>query len=453
MHTCKCRHIDAIHVTKDVEVGWNRCGKQALVNKENNRSTNKDMFIRKNTACTLDQTCISTGPSKHIYYLKIAKSASSTMQSIILKYGVRNQLASALFILRHPFPHPDMIHFLRKPTPDTQGFNLITQHSVFNENQIRLILKGDVKLLSVVRHPFDMLKSAFAFYNLVKHFNLTGAPNPLLTFLDAPEKYDIEIGESNKYHGMKIFMVSHTKNFMAVHFGYQSHHIPNHNQEIKEFVEYIGDKFDFVGLTEHLSETLVYMKHTLCWDLKDVLFLKLRKTPDRKTLKNIEEASDDRMLVQKHRAWAPVDYEFYDYFSNKFHSAIARLGKNFQKEVEHYNNVSNTVMSFCSDWCSKFQTWYKKKTFEEHLEKMRSSYITIDTSHWNSPFTVSAEECLFLMVNPDIITHVIDKRNRQFCLDPECENLLMTFVPWRELYSKTSTFKKDKFLTCIGSYQ
>ena len=83
---------------------------------------------------------------------------------------------------------------------------------------------------------------------------------------------------------------------------------------------------------------------------------------------------------------------------------------------------------------------------------MRRNYTTIGESLWNSPFNVTVEECLFLMVNPDIITNLIVRENHQFCSQPACDSMFSGFIPWKELYRNTTTYRKDIFLICIGNF-
>ena len=47
------------------------------------------------------------------------------------------------------------------------------------------------------------------------------------------------------------------------------------NSELRERIMFYESEFDLVLLAERFDESLVVMKELLCWDLKDIMYLKV----------------------------------------------------------------------------------------------------------------------------------------------------------------------------------
>ena len=47
--------------------------------------------------------------------------------------------------------------------------------------------------------------------------------------------------------------------------------------ELRKRIMYYESEFDLVLLVERFDESLVVMKDLLCWDIEDIMYLKVRK--------------------------------------------------------------------------------------------------------------------------------------------------------------------------------
>ena len=137
---------------------------------------------------------------KHIYYLKVHKTGSTTFTNMLFRYGLANNLTFAVFEPRHPYPAMDMTKYLlphpaekRHSLPhsvdikDNTGFphkyDILNSHSIFNESVIGRFMPNDTVFIATVRHPFNQLQSAFYYYNLSYHLSLPNSDNPVRFFL------------------------------------------------------------------------------------------------------------------------------------------------------------------------------------------------------------------------------------------------------------------------------
>jgi hypothetical protein len=233
------------------------------------------------------------------------------MQGIFARYATWKNLSTVIFghnpqIFPHTFPHPILSKFVKRDLRDVTHYNMITAHTVFSENQIRQLLPKNTKFVTILREPFSLLQSAFKFFNLCKRFNMSVCT--LSEFLTSPETYD----KRSNISYVKRYAASATKNFMARHLGFDDFSPPGLN--ITDWIEYIDERFHFIGLVEYLPESLVYMRRVLNWSTKDILSLPVRShTSNEKSAisaKYLQLVNQTIVpeLKKKYRSWSPVDH-------------------------------------------------------------------------------------------------------------------------------------------------
>ena len=381
-------------------------------------------------------------PAKYIYYLKIHKCASSTMEAMFNRYAIRNNLTTVVFKNTHTYPDPDMLYYLN-PSRDSQNYNILASHTIFAESQIKQILPKETKYVTIVRKPMEHLHSVFHYYNLCEKFELEPCDTALSTFLHNPAKYDERAqkteccyGESNKRHYR-----SYTKNFMASHFGFRDH-LNLANAQIADWIQYIDDRFHFIGLVDRLPESLIYLRRLLCFNIKDILFLPMRQSRPR----GLDFHYYEDNLNIKYGNWSNVDYLLYSYFATKFENLIDDTDKEFKEEVQEYNALSKSVIRFCNKLCSYIQFWYATKTLSQQIGKLRAIVKTFKSITFGS-FTLSGEECLFMMLNPDKLRLASIMKHSQRCEKGGCVEYVMNYLPISMIYEHVKG--TPTFLYCI----
>ena len=338
----------------------------------------------------------------------------------------------------HTFPHPALSPFIYTKFKDVNQYNMLTSHIIFSENQIRQLLPKDAKFVTVLREPFNLLQSVFKYYGLCSNFNLSVCS--LSDFLADPKKYDKKALKTY----VKNYGASYTRNFMAQHLGFDDFSPSDFN--MSHWIDYIDERFDFIRLTELLPESLIYIRRLLHWDMKNVIHLTLRNESNRgimykktSTAMNVSKTDD---LASKYRQWSPVDHLLYDHFLKKFQQRIKPLGDDFKHEVNIFRRIQSNVSDFCSKWCPQLADWAKYKVLGKQLEILRNTTIKIASTKWNSEFTVSLEDCLLMMLDPDAIRNVVIQWKTQICSGPECRTFLAFNLP----------FKSLQYLACVGRW-
>ena len=383
-----------------------------------------------------------TAPAQHIYYLKIHKCASTTMEALFYRYAIRNNLTIVFFTQKHTYPDPDMLYYL-PPSTNPQHYNILASHTVFEEGQIKQILPAETKYVTMVRKPLKHLESVFKYYNLCERLELEPCDEAARTFLQNPAKYDKRacvteccLGSSDTRYYRSI-----TKNFIASHFGLRDQ-ITLPDTQILDWVRYIEKRFHFVGLVESLAESLVYLRRLLCFSVKDILLLPLRKSKQMEL--GFHHVDND--LETKYRNWSNVDYLLHRNFAAKFENLIGHMDNDFKEEVLEYNAISTTVTRFCNNFCSDIIIWYANRTLGQHLARLRAMVKSFKSARFGT-FTLSGEECLFMMLNPDGFRFHAVRRGSQRSEQGVSEDYIMKYLPIDVMYGDIK--ERPPLLHCV----
>ena len=282
-------------------------------------------------------------PQRHVYYLKIPKTGSSTFT------GMLNRL-----ILRH-----NLTAYDKSSITTTNIFSKFDAHAIhgkFNHEIAQKVMKADTIYVATMRHPFLHYRSKFLF-----HFR----EEKLLTLQTKMERAIIKSSfdkSKNKYvfSGLKMF-----ENPTLQYFGFNYNEALLNNSYFKECMDNITDLFNII-ITEHFDESVLLLNEKLCWDIKDVLFL---------THKNASYSGKEKMpadygiLYERHQNISHLDYVLYDHFLKRHKQKVLNAGKEFQEKLALYREMKDSANAFCF------------RIFEElmHSQNKSTSYHVVMT--------------------------------------------------------------------------
>ena len=99
-------------------------------------------------------------------------------------------------------------------------------------------------------------------------------------------------------------------NGLMYEFGMDENDIRNESK-IKEKIQEIDETFDLILIKEYFNESLVLLKHKLCWSYEDLATFKL----------NVHEETSKTVISkearEKLRAWLDPSYKLYEHFKVK----------------------------------------------------------------------------------------------------------------------------------------
>ena len=137
------------------------------------------------------------------------------------------------------------------------------EHVDYRNPVLHMSLLNEPFYITSLRHPLSRLKSQLN-YKYVNSMHKNSREDLLEMFLMKPM--------SSRSSFLKQFQEK------GVHFISVPKDLINDSLKTSRFVKnYLGNMFKFVLITEYLDESLVLMKRKLCWNLKDIIYFRLKK--------------------------------------------------------------------------------------------------------------------------------------------------------------------------------
>ncbi|XP_053385836.1 galactosylceramide sulfotransferase-like [Mercenaria mercenaria] len=296
---------------------------------------------------------------RHIGFLKVHKAASSTMQNIFFRFGLKRNLTYVF--TKHPnyFSRSAEMHLPLVKPRYRKGYDILCNHGVFNYDIYSSLLPKDTVYLAIVRDPLAVFISAVNYYSQELDYIAQITGNRLQELIQRPEVYDREF-------------FSYTKNVMARDFGFPESN--NRNRTIAKLKD-LGQIFKLVLLVEYFEESLILMKRYLRWKLKEILFLSLNVYKNGQTSKDLT-LNDTKKFKKRNQ----LDYTVYNFFYKKFWDQYNSETDDINLEVKHFKSVLFDLNIFCNN-----------KAHEND-----GSLMTVEESKWTEQFTVIVEDCKYM---------------------------------------------------------
>ena len=284
------------------------------------QGTNSHRLLRVGGGCIKRQ---------NVFFLKIKKTGSTTVQQLLLRFGLVRDLSFMLFVNKWPYPSSTFTHLLLPEPSQSTGFdgryNILCEHTVYSEPEVKKLMPNDTFYLANLRHPFTHIKSYINYRNMFTKLNISSTKHFLSELLLDPVRHD---------------KANSTRNVMATFFG-----LPRAVSDPAAgdaLIRLIDEKFDLVLIMERIDESLVLMKRRLCWTTKDILYLPLRVKEYEGKANGNEEDHDQ--LIARHQEWSSIDYAIYDHFARKLQ--VRRMKHSL---LEHI--VVNKLLTYLSSSC------------------------------------------------------------------------------------------------------
>ncbi|XP_050711823.1 galactose-3-O-sulfotransferase 2-like [Eriocheir sinensis] len=245
-------------------------------------------------------------PRTNIAFLKSHKCASSAIQNILFRYGLKHNLYFALPDRGNYFGggrqnfKAEMVRLsvLNKMEP-----NIFAIHTKWDHDEVRKVMPEDTVYFTIVREPSALFQSLFVYSDFEKKKGMT-------------------IDEFVREVAVDAERVSHYigYNQMTWDFGMPKKNL-NNITAVREMVARAEDQFGLVVVAERMEESLVLLAKYLCWELSDMVVLRLNSLRDE--LKQPLSPATRQLLQQK---LAP-DYLVYRHFVERFERQVEAFGR------------------------------------------------------------------------------------------------------------------------------
>ncbi|XP_059678814.1 galactose-3-O-sulfotransferase 2 [Gavia stellata] len=259
-------------------------------------------------------------PKTDIVFLKVHKSASSTVMNVLFRFGETHNLTFAFPMgggNQLSYPHHFLARFVQGFSPRSpQRFNILCHHMRFLQPEVQKVVSRSAVYFSILRNPVQLMESSFAYYKGTSAFSRARS---LEEFLSQPYHYYNPADGDSHY----------ARNLMTFDFGFN----PDGEvsaERVQLMLKAIEASFDLLLISEYFDESMLLLKEMLCWDLDSVVSFPL----------NIRDSSTKSPLsdtiVEKIKDWNRLDWEIYTHFNRTFWERIDRdIGRErMQREVK-----------------------------------------------------------------------------------------------------------------------
>lgn len=277
----------------------------------------------------------SCNPEQNVVFHKTHKCSSSTIQNIMLRFGLKHNLNVVLPLSGNYLGK--MMPFsgsMLKGTPWQQAgleYNLFCLHNRWNGAQVQEVMGVDPYPIyfTILRDPIELFKSLWDYLDMSKLYNNISLEEYSLSDKQGPLADRRHI----KHMG---------RNQMLWDFGLNPQQFDNKSAIEAKIVE-IEQTFELVLITEEFDQSMVLLKNLLCWDYRDVTSLKL----------NARKASSKSQLSSKAKSelkrWLWGDYVLYNHFRAKFEQKVDTFGRQrMQHEMEILRHANDQMKQTCA---------------------------------------------------------------------------------------------------------
>ncbi|NXC37578.1 G3ST2 sulfotransferase, partial [Penelope pileata] len=270
----------------------------------------------------------------NIMFLKTHKTASSTILNILFRFTEKYSLTIALpagQLFHLGYPERFVTNFVENFQTHRQNYNIMCNHLRFNPSEVHKVMAKNTFYFSILRNPIALLESSYVYYkNVAPAFSRSKDVNE---YLASPLKY---------YRKEDYWKNIYAKNNMWFDFGYDNNAEDNENY-IQAILEETEENFDLILIADYFDESMILLKHTLCWDLDDVIYFKLNSRSN-ETVQALTPESKERI-----KTWCSLDWKLYLHFNQSFWRRIEEtIGlEELEKEVNDLRVRQKDLMETC----------------------------------------------------------------------------------------------------------
>lgn len=278
------------------------------------------------------------GPVKKIGFLKTHKTASSTIQNILLRYGLNHNLTFVLpssgnyLTGNGPRSEPFQEQWLNslpwhRRFIFTHQYDIIALHTRWNFEQFRFVLGSDAVFFTILRDPSEVFESLF-------------------TYASFEEAYQINITEYLRRSKDPFYRSKRLNGYLGLNqqlwdLGVNLEMSPGKN-DIKWHIERLDQQFDLVLITDLIDESLVLLAQLLRVPLSEMVSLKINA---RKKDFKLQLSKKDQTLLKKLQS---EEMQLYTHFRRRLLRQIQIFGRSkMRKQVKTLQMLQQSAYEHC----------------------------------------------------------------------------------------------------------
>ncbi|XP_029964219.1 galactose-3-O-sulfotransferase 2-like isoform X2 [Salarias fasciatus] len=285
----------------------------------------------------LQDSSDSCSPKLHIVFLKSQRSDSGQIQNILFRYGEKRNLTFALpqnRALKFSYPELFQSTFVEGVQGDgVKRFHILCNEMRFRKSEVAKVMPADTFYFSMLRHPIATTQSMFLYFKYVS------SSSDIHTLDEVLEDY---FGR----HTPAGAKTNHLLTTVAFDFGLNvSVAADPQDLELRaaKAIEHMEEDFDLLLIHEYFDESLVLLRHKLCWSLEDVATF---RRSERKDQPGYPVLPDTAEHIQR---WNALDWKIYQHFNATFWSQVEREvgAEQMKREVSELRQLQAELTKTC----------------------------------------------------------------------------------------------------------
>uniref|UniRef100_UPI00358DFC7D galactose-3-O-sulfotransferase 2-like isoform X2 n=1 Tax=Myxine glutinosa TaxID=7769 RepID=UPI00358DFC7D len=195
--------------------------------------------------------------------------------------------------------------------------------------EVKKVMHPDTFYFTILRHPVEQAVSAFSYFK--SSASAFRNVDSLDSFMQNPLRF-FRPGAKGNY-------LAH--NLMWFDLGLDPE--KNHTQtQLQKIFSSLDDTFSIVLLADYFDESMVLLRHALCWSLDDVVTFKINSRSNA-SIKAISQETAVRL-----RQWNSLDWALYSHFNTSFWDRAVHFGlERLDAEVQELRARRNVLATLC----------------------------------------------------------------------------------------------------------
>ena len=265
-------------------------------------------------------------------FLKTHKTGGSTIVNILFRYGDSRNLTFALGAGHLAWPQrfhiSQVLPFYRQP-------NILCSHTVFNKKPLNWLFPREIsKYVTIIRNTVDTFESFFNYYKLGRVLGLGRDPVVSLEkFLKRASSF------YNKFRAKKRSI--NARNPMMFDLGLSQKYFQNYTA-VTKYINFLNKEFDLVMIMDYFDESLILLKRLLCWEIDDILNVKVNERLDKEKASNLSDRVKENI-----KRWNKADVLLFTYFNATFWKKIEMEGSGFYEDLSAFRERRLKLQQMC----------------------------------------------------------------------------------------------------------